>query len=439
LRSFKMASASELKQLLKEDASGRNLYDHLTETLMKLMLDQPKNAYEMFEVISAEVKGNPLNPDPEAAAPVVMSEEEIALKLEWAKKCSDLLKVPDEPTEGGDVKAPDLMDEANLLEWAGISLGKSETYKLYLSMKKFAESLPGDVERLRLVGKITTLSAPYIIIEGVSPEEEEGIDEALQEGKGGMNKYAYWITQSIEGGVWTKLPNVTADQIVKSRLFKKLFTGNLDAEVPSYPPFPGTEKNLLRAQIARIVGATSISPDGYFELDDSEPPVVKLAEAEALNERFPRAASELKDPEAWKHHETDSNKLGRITALPEVLGEDGEPIEPEEPVEVPESLQPIVPEAWSLRICPGGSGATAGSMAVAKSLTWPGAVAVAAGRRFVNMYVGNGVMYEPGSYTPPLPAPIMTEWAPVEEEPGLVEEADVKVDPTPPAPEGEEE
>jgi len=434
-----MASTDELRQILKEDQSGKNLYDHLTETLMKLLIDQPKNAYEMFELVSAEVKSNPFNPDPEAATPVPMSEEEASKRLEWAKKCFTLLKVPDEPSDGGEVKFPDLMDDGNLLEWAGISLGKSEIYKLYLSIKKFSETLPGDVERLRLVGKISTLGLPYYIIEGVSPEEEEGIDEAKQESKAGVNKYAYWVAQSAEVGTWTKLPNVTADQIVKARLFKRYLTGNLDAEVPSYPPFPGTEKNLLRAQIARIVGATSISPDGYYELDDSEPPVVKLAEAEALAERFPKASSELKDAEAWKHHETDPNKIGRITALPEVLGEDGEPIEPEEPVEVPEQLQGIIPESWSLRVCPGGSGTAAASLVVAKSLTWPGAVAVAAGRRFVNIYVGNGIVYEPGTYTPPLPEAILSEWAPGEEESGLVEEEDVKLDPTPPVEEADEE
>jgi len=48
---------------------------------------------------------------------------------------------------------------------------------LYLSIKKLAESLPSDVERLRFFGKILTRSLPYYIVEGVSPEEEENIVE----------------------------------------------------------------------------------------------------------------------------------------------------------------------------------------------------------------------------------------------------------------------
>jgi hypothetical protein len=31
---------------LKEDKSGKNLYNHLTETLMRLLIDKPTNAYD---------------------------------------------------------------------------------------------------------------------------------------------------------------------------------------------------------------------------------------------------------------------------------------------------------------------------------------------------------------------------------------------------------
>ena len=39
LSSSIMATAQELRQLLKEDAGGRNLYEHLTETLMRIVLE----------------------------------------------------------------------------------------------------------------------------------------------------------------------------------------------------------------------------------------------------------------------------------------------------------------------------------------------------------------------------------------------------------------
>lgn len=408
-------------------------------------------------MISADVKANPLNPDPEKGRPLPPTANELAQQISWATNCAKLLKIPEEPPGESAVKFPDLMDEASLLEWAGISIGKGDVYRLYLSVKKFAESLPAEVERLRFFGRISTRGLPYYILEGLSSEEQEGIDETKQETRSGANKYAYWVTQSIDSGSWTKLPNVTMADVVAARQFKRFFTGNLWNNVPSYPPFPGYyEMNLLRAQIARITGEAIISPDGFFELDgDSDPPVVKLAEAEAIASTFPKSAADLANPEAWKHHETELNILGRITKMPEQLGPDGEPIADE--TELIPPLNALKENAWTFRICPGGAGtnsAAGGSIVVARSLIWPGSVSVAAGRRFLNIYVGNGVIYDSSVksvgnawyrttniYSPPLPGTISTEWAPVEEEAPLIEQPDKLADPTPPAPveEGGEE
>ncbi len=72
-----MATAAELRQILKEDSSGQNLYEHLTNTLMKILVDRPKNAFAEFENISAQVKTNPTNPDPEFGRPLPPSVEEV--------------------------------------------------------------------------------------------------------------------------------------------------------------------------------------------------------------------------------------------------------------------------------------------------------------------------------------------------------------------------
>lgn len=357
----------------------------------------------------------------------------------FIQACASLLKVPDEPPEDTGVKFPNLVEDSNLFEWAGISLSNGDLFRLYLSIKKLSESLPGDVERLRFFGRISTRTLPYYIVEGVSPEEEEGVKDTEQEGKSGANKYAYWVTQNFESAKWVKLPNVTMAQVVASRQFKRFLNGNLDAPVISYPPFPGNEANLLRTQIALIVGATSVSPDGFYDLDDSEPPVVKPAEAEQMAERFPKSSGELKEPDAWKHHEVELNKLGRVLAMPEQTDDNGEVIEPEEPVEVTAPLEAIKPEAWTFRVCPGGAGTAGSSVVVARSLVWPGAVAIASNNRYINVYVGNGISYSPTPYSPPLPAPIQAEWMPAEEGIQLVDQKDVLVDPTPPVPEGEQE
>ena len=117
--------------------------------------------------------------------------------------------------------------------------------------------LPTEVGSLRFFGQIsTTGKKPYIIVEGLSPEEEEEVDDSLQEGRNGGNKYCYWVARGYTASPeeWIKLPNVTMAQVVKARQLKRFFTGDLDAAVCSYPSFPGTESNLLRAQIARIAG-----------------------------------------------------------------------------------------------------------------------------------------------------------------------------------------
>lgn len=250
------------------------------------------------------------------------------------------------------------------------------------------------------------------------------------------------------------------EQVVQVRLIKKLFTGNLDAEVNSYPIFSGSEKSLLRATIACIVGETSISPDGYFDVDnDAEPPVVVAADAEALNERLPKSIDDLKEVESWKHHEIRLNEIGRVLPLPEVLDENGDPIAPEKEIEITPPLEELQADKWRIKVAPGGAGlplpgvaagSAGGAVVVARSLLWPGAVAIAAPRKWVNVYVGNGLPanLKGERYKVPMPPAILSEWRNVEEEEVneadfegalLLEQKDVLVDPTPPQEEAEEE
>lgn len=56
-----------------------------------------------------------------------------------------------------------------------------------------------------------------------------------------------------------------------ARKIRKFLTGDLNAEIKSYPPFPGNESNYLRAQIARITAATVISPKGFYVAEEEDP------------------------------------------------------------------------------------------------------------------------------------------------------------------------
>jgi radial spoke head protein 4A len=63
------------------------------------------------------------------------------------------------------------VDDANLYEWAGVSFGKEETYRLFLSIKRFAETLPGDHGPLRFFGRVNTRTTPYYVLEGSTFED----------------------------------------------------------------------------------------------------------------------------------------------------------------------------------------------------------------------------------------------------------------------------
>jgi hypothetical protein len=72
----------------------------------------------------------------------------------------------------------------------------------------------------------------------------------------------------LAGAPWIRLPIVTPAQISQARRIKVFFTGDLTREIKSYPAYPGTEKNYLRAQIARISATTHVSPAGKFKFSD---------------------------------------------------------------------------------------------------------------------------------------------------------------------------
>lgn len=122
------------------------------------------------------------------------------------------------------------MDEANLLNWAGVTLGKAEVYRLYLSIKKLAESLPADVGRLRYFGQIsTTGSGPYIVVEGLSPEDEESIDE---------NKQVRYSFNRVFLSIWNTYIALYILHIYHDIAYSyKMYPAHLYTHDPPFPPY----------------------------------------------------------------------------------------------------------------------------------------------------------------------------------------------------------
>lgn len=64
-----------------------------------------------------------------------------------------------------------MQEEAQMFEWAGISFGEEETYRLQKSIKKLA--VMSKARQLRFWGKIYGVEKDYYIVEGELQHEEE--------------------------------------------------------------------------------------------------------------------------------------------------------------------------------------------------------------------------------------------------------------------------
>lgn len=51
-----MASVEELTQLLKADCNGDNLFDHLTDTLLELLVQRPEDPLQAFDTVSTKIR-----------------------------------------------------------------------------------------------------------------------------------------------------------------------------------------------------------------------------------------------------------------------------------------------------------------------------------------------------------------------------------------------
>jgi radial spoke head protein 4A len=213
------------------------------------------------------------------------------------------------------------------------------------------------------------------------------------------------------------LPAARASHIVAARKIKHLMTGDLGSPVLSTPWFPGKERHFLRAQIARITATCTLAVAGYYEPDDAEEAKKNsIRVVEGALEAFPGHEA-LATLEGWVHSspallstgksgwpDLDSLEEGTLPeetinainaqkdaepekAMLEGVGPDLEELKPEEAEGSP---------AWNIKVY-GDKGqytfpdnAKSYRITAVRSLIWPGAVTVAQGTRFANLYVGYG-------------------------------------------------
>jgi hypothetical protein len=85
-------------------------------------------------------------------------------------------------------------------------------------------------------------------------EEKPTNPEQEPRGKG-VNANVYWVTDNLLMD-WIQLPECQPEHLIAAVNIKHVFTGQLNACIDSCPPFPGKERHLLRAQLARITHST---------------------------------------------------------------------------------------------------------------------------------------------------------------------------------------
>eukprot|EP01029_Cantina_marsupialis_P028250 TRINITY_DN775915_c0_g1_i1.p1 TRINITY_DN775915_c0_g1~~TRINITY_DN775915_c0_g1_i1.p1 ORF type:complete len:430 (-),score=156.25 TRINITY_DN775915_c0_g1_i1:84-1373(-) len=386
--------------LQKESEAGVSCYDFLTNVLMKVLVMKPEDPVKALEQICVMEKQNQMLVRKNKKAKLPFETKSGQSQLEWANKNNALFKNEGEST----ANIQNLIEACHILEWGGVTLSREQLFRMNLSMNKLAQDFP--VKSLRLWGRINGQKHDYYIVEADFEREsgEIGKDSRgvlLEKPGEGANKMCYFVCTEI-AGEWELLPDVTPEQIVIARQIRRYMTGDLDADVPGYPPFPGTERNFLRAQIARINSETAISPSGIYVRSEEEDTLDIIPNPEEID--VPEELNELAN---WVHHAVPINKLGRCLPQPPKLDEDGEPIEDPDAPEEPELLAAIGEEEdmWSVRRHPASYAHADSGLVSVRSLRWPGAVAMGFGAQVCSLYIGDAVEYLDHVFTPaPLPA-----------------------------------
>nr|CDS26828.1 radial spoke head protein 4 A [Hymenolepis microstoma] len=326
----------------------------------------------------------------------------------------------------------------------GEGLNTNEYFKIYLAIRKLITDYP--VDGVRFWGKIFGTQHDYYIIEcqpsdyDAFQHSEENVQERVEEGSKrvpqlsnstwkppldvpaeeigeGVNNRVYFAS-NYASGPYTLLPLCHPKHITVARMIYSYFTGDLISKVSCWPPFPGTEAQYLRAQIARISSGIILAPKNFFrilqeeeqnaELSDEEGEIVPT-ECEENEEYVPQAVEAMRSSD-WVHSrpyilpqgrvnwinmrnieesELDDRESGGTETATQLKGPENEP---EKREKGPQILTPISNdieidgyEPWRFKKTRDGS------YLLISSFLWPGAHTAARDGSFENIYVGWGL------------------------------------------------
>jgi len=232
-----------------------------------------------------------------------------------------------------------------------------------------------------------------------------------------------------------------------ARAIKKSFTGNLKATIVSFPPFPGNEADYLRCQIARIAAGATVCLKGMFVIDpeaEEGGPAFKLniPDDEGKGGFTPPTASQFVNTDMWVHHPEYSSILKGMGRCKEPDGEtlEDEAAEKKRLAAIEKGEKPLKDmsmdrslsgmPAWSASRC--SPSLRDHSVSMIRSNRWPGAVCVAKGPKYANIYVGTGHKYVTGGFQCFSPPTVNDEYSQMEKGGKEQEDDPVKIKPPEP-------
>ena len=338
----------------------------------------------------------------------------------------------------------DIMSQAKLFEWGGVSFSEEEWFKIQMAMKKLM--LKNDCEYIRFFGKIFGIKSDYYIIQGIQKRYsmKNPLVHIESRGNEGINRYTFWVSNSILES-WYELPDITPQQLVASRQFKYHFTGDLNSKVKSFRTFPGKEMHLLKCQIVRILHSSCIVPKGYLKVSENFKEQLEGKVTEFDEEYKSPTFEEMKSPEVenWIHEHAyifpngkviDPSIETQVDRMRGIAEDEGYKVKEGEG----ENIKEIDMKYWKVKVVgdqmihnrANGEPITH-AVVLVRNTRWPGTLCVWKEEKFANIYVGFGIKAIDSPYTP-------TQFGTVDKDPNdTVEHAEPNPDKEPPPPEEE--
>ena len=408
-------STEEKNSKQKEDF--RKVYDysqHLKELLKEITSEHLSDGFDLFEKTSIFLRQKNSKLDNfQFIQPIKEIKRSFQLTPLEDKVLTSFSKNRNKTTKLLNNYMEDILSQARLFEWGGISFSEEEWFKIRLATKKML--LDNNCEFIRFFGKIYGIKSDYYILQGIQKNYPMKNPPIHIESKGneGINRYTFWVSNSILES-WYELPDITPEQIIASRKFKYYFTGKLDAKVKSFIPFPGKEMHLLKCQIVRILHSSSICPRDYLKISENFKDQLEGKITEYNDEYKSPTFEEMKSPECenWVHEQAYIYPSGKVIEKDVEAPIDRlKPISEDEGYKVKEGEGENAEEKdlkyWKVKVVgdqmihnrANGDPITH-AIVLIRNTRWPGTLTVWKEEKHANIYVGFGIKSIGSNYYP---------------------------------------